>query len=127
MFITLITRVFTFLSANAGEVQTKAKNVIIATVVGMLIILGSNQIIEFVYGQEATIRNQNATVVGDIGAPLFSNNNIPFFYEVIRWVMGLAAFFILAIIIYQTFRLLLQPDRADAITDIKNTIVYILI
>jgi len=127
LFITLITRVFQFLTSSAEEIQTKAKNIIIATVVGMIIIMGSNQLIEFVYWQEATVRNQNATVVGDIGAPLFSNTNIPMFYEIIRWIMWLASFFILAIIIFQTFRLLLQPDRAEAITDIKNTIIYILI
>lgn len=127
LFITLITRVFQFLTSSADEIQKKAKNIMIATVVWILIILWSNQLIEFVYWKEDTIRNQNATKVGDIWAPLFSNNNIPLFYEIIRWMMGLAAFFILAIIIYQTFRLLFQPDKEESITDIKNTVIYVFI
>lgn len=67
------------------------------------------------------------TSVSDVGTGLLNDPNFPLLYEIIRWVMGLAAFFVLAIIIYQTIMLLLKPDDEQRLTDIKNNILYVFI
>lgn len=127
MFLVLVGRVFSFLGASSDEIQTKSRNIIVAVVVGMLVILWSNELIEFVYGTEQQIRNQNVSELTDIGQPLFSNSNIPLFYEIVRWIMAIAVFAILAIIIYQTFMLLIKPDDEARFTSIKNNIVYVFV
>lgn len=39
LFVTLITRVFTFLNSSASDIQTKSRDIIISSVVGILLIL----------------------------------------------------------------------------------------
>lgn len=47
-------------------------------------------------------------------------------YEVINWVIGLTAFVILVIIIWQTFKLLVNPQSDDNVKSIGNSVLYIL-
>lgn len=127
LFLTLMSRVFFFLSSSSEEVQTKSKNIIVASVTWILVILASNELIEFVYGSEQQIRNQNATDVTQVGSPLFANANIPILYEIVRWVMSLAAFFVLAIIIFLTFKFLIKPDSEENLASIRRYIMYVFI
>ena len=127
LFIMLISRVFTYLSATQEEVINKTRTTLVGIVVWMIVILWSNEVVEFIYGKEADIRNQNATQISEVWSPLFADPNIPIFYEIVRWIMALAVFAVLVIIIVQAFRLLMKPDDSEIISEIKSNLVYVFI
>lgn len=127
LFIMLISRVFSYLSATQEEVIQKTRTTLVAIVVWMIVILWSNEVVEFIYGKEADIRNQNATQISEVWSPLLADPNLPIFYEIVRWIMALAVFAVLVIIIVQAFRLLMKPDDSEIISEIKSNLIYVFI
>gem|GEM_PF-1882140 len=56
-----------------------------------------------------------------------SDANIPIIYTIVQWVMGLAAFAVLAIIVFQTFKMLTDPTKEENLTNIRQTILYVVL
>lgn len=127
LFIVLLLRVFSFVNESADEVRKKSVNIIIATALWLLVIIGSKQLVEWVYGKESQIRNGSAVTVTDIGSSFLSDANIPIIYTIIQRVMGLAGFAVLAIIIFQTFKMLTDPTNEENLSGIRKTILYVVL
>ena len=106
LFIVLLMRVFSFVSDADDTAREKTKQIIISTVVWLLTIIGSKQLVEWVYGREA---------------------DIPIIYTVIQWIMGLAWFAVLLIIVFQTFKMLTDPTNEENLTSIRKTIFYVVL
>jgi len=127
MFVILVARVFTFIFSGDDTAKKKAQTIIIWNVIGMLIIIGSKQIVEAVYGRKEEVLNKAAQHLGDLGTGIFAHKNIPIIYHIINWVLGLTALVILIIIIWQTFKLLTDPDNPENLKKIAKTIWYIFL
>lgn len=127
LFIILLIRVFSFVTASEEDVKKRAWQIIVSTSVGLLVMIWAKQLVEGVYGKEEQITNIAATTVSQIGSSFLSTANIPIIYQVIQWIMGLSGFIILAIIIFQTYQLLVNPTNPDNTSRIRNTILYSLI
>lgn len=123
LFLLLVVRVTKFILTPSEEIRKQSMTIIVWSVVAMFIILWSTEIVEFVYGKKDEILNQNAQNLGDIGTGLLTNN-IPIIYQIINWVLGLTAFAIVAIIIFQSYKLLVNPDSEDNLASIKKSILY---
>lgn len=127
LFFVLAGRVFSFLTSTQDEVRKKAGGMIARSAIGIIVILAAKQLVEAVFGKREQIINQNAENLGDIGSGIFETWNIPIVYEVINWIMALATFVVLVIIIFQTIQMLTKPDDAEIPKKIKKTLMYVAI
>ncbi len=127
LFVILLIRAFSFVTESDEEVRKKAWTTIIWLVVWLLLVIGAKQLVEWVYGKEEQIRNATALNVSDIGSAFLSTKNIPIIYDIVQRVVGLAWFIVLVMIIFQTFKLLVQPTNEDNIKSIGKTLLYVVI
>ena len=127
MFVILVSRVITFLFGTDSDAQKKAGTLIWWNVISMIIIIGAKQIVEAIYGKQATIVNQNITNLGEIWSGVLADKNIPILYQVINYALGIASLVILVIIIIQTVALLTKPDDPAQVKSIKNSLLYMFI
>jgi energy-converting hydrogenase Eha subunit B len=65
--------------------------------------------------------------ITDVGSSFLSDANIPIIYTIVQRVMGVAAFAVLAIIIFQTFKMLTDPTNEENLGNIRKTILYVLL
>jgi len=124
LFVILLIRVFSFVTSSEEEIRKKSMQIIISTTLWLFIIIASKQLVEWVYGKEALISNTAAVTVTDVWSSFLSNANIPILYDIIQRVMGLSWFVILALIIFQTFKLLTNPTDEKVLWDMRNTLFY---
>lgn len=126
MFIILLSRVITFVFGSDADAKKKAGTLIGWNVIGMLVIIGAKQIVEAVYGKQASVV-RDVSNLGEIGTGILADKNIPLIYQVVNRVLGLASLIVLVMIIVQTIQLLMKPDDAKQLTSIKNTLIYVFI
>jgi hypothetical protein len=119
--------VFSFVTSSEEDIRKKSMQIIISTTLWLFIIIASKQLVEWVYGKEALIRNSAAVTVTDVGSSFLSNANIPIIYDIIQRVMGLSWFVILALIIFQTFKMLTNPTDEKVLWDMRKTLFYALL
>lgn len=124
LFVIIVTRVLQYLTNPSDEVKKQAATLIAWNVIGILIILWSKQIVELIFWSETEVMEQSAQDLGDIWTWILSGN-LPILYTIINWVMGLAAFVILLIIVIQTYQLLVNPTNEETIGKIKKSFLYI--
>ncbi len=127
LFISLALKVFSFIVSWDDSVKKKAWWIILRDIIAMLIIVGSKQIVEAIYGKKAQVLNVNAQNLWDIGTWILADKNIPILYTIISRVLWLSALAILIIIIIQSLQLLLKPDDPDKVKKIRKSIIYIFI
>jgi hypothetical protein len=127
LFVVLLLRVFSFVTSSEEEIRKKSMQIIISTTLWLFIMIASKQLVEWVYGKEALIRNSAAVTVTDVGSSFLSNANIPILYDIIQRVMGLSWFVILALIIFQTFKMLTNPTDEKVLWDMRKTLFYAIL
>jgi hypothetical protein len=127
LFVILLIRVFTFVTSTEEEIRKKSMQIVVSTTLWLFIMIASKQLVEWVYGKEALIRNSAAVTITDVWSSFLSNANIPIIYNIIQRVMGLSWFVILALIIFQTFRMLANPSDDKVLWDIRKTLFYALL
>jgi hypothetical protein len=82
----LAARVITFVFGSDDDTKKKAGTIITWNIIGMLVIIGSKQLVEFVYGKQADVV-KSVSNLGEIGSGLLATKNFPFLYQVINWAM----------------------------------------
>ncbi len=126
LFIVLAIRVLQYLTNPSEDVKKQAATLITWSIIGILVILGSKQIVELVFWSQESVMDESIQDIGEIGTWIFSGN-FPILYTIINRIMGLAAFIILIIIILQTYQLLTNPTNEENMTKIKRSFLYITI
>ena len=120
-------RVFTYITSSDEGTKKKSLGVIIRTTIGMLIISWAKQMVEAVYGkQDEVINGTTSTNLWEIGTNFLNPKDVPIIYNVINRALGLVSFVLLAIILYQTYKMLIKPDDAATFSSLKKTILYAL-
>jgi len=96
----------------------------------MVVIIVAKSLVESVYGTYSEATTQNISNLGQVGSGVFkapqfaAGDPIP---TVINWILGLATFFILVIILYQGYLLLTNPTNEETLKKLKKNIIYVLI
>lgn len=126
LFVILASRVFTFIFAKDEDTKKNAWTIIWRNILWMLVIIGSKQIVEAIYGKRNAV-TRSIWNLGEIGSSLMPERSIPLFYQVINRAIWLLAFIILIMIIIQTIQLLTKPDDPKQMEKIKNTLLYVFI
>ncbi|HOG15257.1 MAG TPA: hypothetical protein PK674_01590 [Candidatus Absconditabacterales bacterium] len=127
LFLALAGKTLGFITQSDGSGQKKAITMIARSAISMLIIIGAKQLVEAVYGKQDNVLNQSAQNLGDIGGGILANKNIPIIYTIINRIMGLTALVVLIIIIFQTFQILVNPEKSENRQKLGKTILYIFI
>lgn len=127
LFLVLAWKTFSFITSWDWSAQKKAWTIIAWSTIAMLIIIGSKQIVEAIYGKQAQVMNESAQTLWEIWTWILADKNIPILYSVINRVMWLTSLVVLIIILIQTFEILMNPDKADNRQRIWKSILYIFI
>lgn len=127
LVVLMIVRVFTYITAQDDSTKKKSMWVIAWTTIGMLLITWAKQIVEAVYWQTWKVtQSPKPRSLDLIGSKMLDPEDLPILYNVINWALWLAAFALLVMIIFQTYKLLTKPDDASTFTSLKKTIIYAL-
>lgn len=128
LFFIMAGKVVTFILSTDDAVKKKAWWIILRTVIWILIIMWSKQVVESVmWNQESIFSEGNIQTIGDIGNDTLEFGTIPIVAQIINWVMWLAMFVVLLLIIIQTYRMLFKPDDSKNAERIKKTLLYVVI
>lgn len=127
LFFIMAWKVITFIISTDDAAKKKAGWIILWTVIGILIIMWSKQIVESVMWNQADIFNNEASEIQEIWSDTLQFWSIPIVAQIINWVMWLAMFAVLILIIIQTYRMLFKPDDSKNAERIKKTLLYVVI
>ncbi len=127
LFVVIAAKAFSFITKWDESSPKKAATIIWWSTIWMLIIIWAKQIVEAIYGKKSEVLNTSAQNLWEIGTGLLADKNIPLLYSVINWVMWLTSLVVLVIIIFQTFQILTNPEKADNRQKIWKSIIYIFV
>ena len=127
LFIILAWKVFGFITNSDGSGQKKATTMIARSAISMIIIIWAKQIVEAIYWKQEQVLNESAQNLWELWTWILADKSIPILYTVINWIMWFTALVILIIIIFQTFQILTNPDKAENRQKIGKSIIYIFI
>ena len=124
----MMMRVFTYITSQDEGTKKKSLGVIARTTIGMIFIIWAKQIVEAIYWQQKEVIKEGKvwTNLNNIGTNLLNPEDIPIVFNVINRALGLVAFILLALIIIQTYKMLVKPDDAETFKSLKKTIIYAL-
>lgn len=126
LFILLVINVFKYVTNDEGTNQKSLANSLIASVIGLIVIMWSKQLVEFVYGKQGDVLHY-ASNLGEVGSGILSDKHLPILYEILKWVMSLTTFVIVVIIIFLWFKMLTNPESDENLTTIKKYALYVAI
>lgn len=128
LVIVMMMRVFTYITSQDEGTKKKSLGVIARTTIGMIFIIWAKQIVEAIYWQQKEVIEEGEvwTNLNNIGTNLLNPEDIPIVFNVINRALGLVAFVLLALIIMQTYKMLVKPDDAETFKSLKKTIIYAL-
>lgn len=127
LFVILAGKVFSLMSKSDGSWQKQATTMIARSSIAMLIIIWAKQLVEAIYWKQAEVLNQNAQNLWEMWWWLLANKSIPILYNVINRVMWITSLIVLIIIVFQTFQILSNPEKAENRQKIWKSIIYIFI
>ena len=132
LFFVMAGKVIWFIMSTDDVAKKKAWWIIIWSVVWILIIMWSKQIVEAVMWNQADVLEKNATWISWwenewMWWQLLEFQSVPLIAQIINWVMWLTMFAILVLIIIQWYQIFTKPDDPKVRENLKKTILYIVI
>ncbi|MCS6983001.1 MAG: hypothetical protein NZL83_02305 [Candidatus Absconditabacterales bacterium] len=124
LFLVVIVKSYKFVTNDEDTNTQTTINAIIGNILGILLILGSKEIVEAVYGRRDAIKTQFANVSEIGGALLAGRANIPIYFQFINWLIGLIVVAILVFLLIQGFKLLFNPESDESIDETKKYLLY---
>lgn len=109
------------------DVKNKARTIVIRNSLGILLLLWASYLVEIIYWR-IQWWNINPTDLWWIAQWAFANKKfISFLWTSINYLMAFTAIAIIVIIIYQSYKLLLNPEDEWNYKSLRRSIVYIFI
>ena len=127
LFFMMLAKVVTFVISTDDAVKKKAWWVILWTVIWILIIMWSKQIVESVMWKQEAVLNAGAQELIEIWNSTLQFESLPIISQIINWVMWLAMFVVLVLIIIQAYRMFAHPDDPKNRERLKKTLLYVII
>ncbi len=129
LFIILVIHFFKFIWSPSEEIKAQSQRIIVWNIIWILVIMSAKKIVEATYWARDSIYEEWRTVsqLPNIWQWVLTQSNLIFMYNILNWFMGLIAFIILVIIIYQTFLMLTKPEDPELMKTLKKSFLYIFI
>lgn len=131
LFIFVLINSYKYLFKGDDGFQKRAFTVLVYTVVGIIVIVLAQTIVELIYGKYEEVIGNCGAAWGDdlwcIGWPVFDNPNLDTVYVVINWILGIAAFIMVILILYQGYKMLVNPNDDENMKSLWKTLLYMII
>ncbi len=127
LFIVLAGKTLWFVTKSDWSGQKKAATMIARSAISILVIIWAKQLVEAVYWKQNQVLDVQVQNLWEIGSWILADKSIPILYTVINRIMWLTSLVVLVIIIFQTFQILVNPDKTENRQRISKTILYIFI
>jgi len=127
LFIMMAIKVISFIISTDETAKKKAWWMILWCAIWILIVMGSKQMVEGIMWKEADVLKSDATWIDQQWNPILWFERIPIIAQVLNWVMWLATFVVLGLIIIQAYRMFAKPDDPKNRERLKKTLLYVII
>ena len=132
LFIAAVINGFKYIFSASDDTQQQALRMFIYTAMAIIVVILARSMVELVFWTyndviDDTVSGDGWWTIGDIGTWVFDDVTLFTIHTAINWVLWLASFIILLIIIIQGYQLLTQPTNEDTLTKLKKSIGYIFI
>jgi hypothetical protein len=129
LFIFVLIEAFKYLTATDDSSWKKAFTLLLYSVIWTIIVIVSKALVELIYWRYSDVIAWWANSLEDIGTWVLDQWSqwLTLFYTVINWVLGLAAFLVLIILIVQWYQLLINPNDEELLKTIQKNLGYIFL
>ena len=132
LFIMAITHAFKYIFSKDDEFQRKSFTILIFNALWIIVIILAKQMIELVYGTYSDVINEELVAwwgwnAWQVGNGVLEIREFWLLQTAINWILSIAAFIVLILIVYQSYQLLTNPDSEDLVTNLKKNIGYTFI
>ncbi len=126
LFVTLLIKTIQYITDPSDKARDQAKNIIVSAASWIVVILLAKTLVEAVYGKQADIiKNTDKIFLKTNGILGVNSQNYQIIFNIINYILGLAALFILCIIIYQGYLMLFNSNTDDGIKKMRKNLLYI--
>lgn len=128
LFLILLFKVIQYIINPSDDVFKKWQQIIISSIVGVVVILISKQLIEIVYGKQTEVtKSLNETKgIFSVWDTILNERNYSTIFNIINYFLWFLAFIILCLLIYNTYLILVNPTSEENIKKLRKNILYIL-
>jgi len=132
LFMMVVVHAFKYIFSKDDEFQRKSFTILIYNAIGILVIILAKSLIEIVYGRYEDVINTevtsgSATNAGQIGSGVLEINDFSGLQLAINYVLSIATFIVLVLIVYQSYQLLVNPSDEELVGNLSKNIAYTFI
>lgn len=131
LFIMMAIKVVNFVISTDDAAKKKAWWIILRCAIWILIVMWSKQMVEGIMWRQEKVLNDGAQVVtwweAWMWEEILNFGSIPIIAQIINWVMSLAMFVVLVLIVIQAYRMFAKPDDPKNRERLKKTLLYVII
>lgn len=132
LFIVVLVSALRMIFGNTEDEWKKAFNTFIYWIIGVLVIAMSKTIVELVYGsyEDVTwpIEDKNLGSIWLLFDGTWADGeSFKVIRSILNWILSLAVFIVVVIIIYLWFIMLFRPDDEEAPKKVKTYIIYAIV
>lgn len=127
LFMMAVVHAFKYIFRKDDEFQKKSFTILIYNALGIVVVILAKSMIEVIYGKYETVIDSNANNLWKIGDGVLEEANFLNLQTVLNWMLWLATFIVLILIIYQSYQLLTNPSDEELVTWLKKNIGYTFI
>lgn len=127
LFLIVVVKAIEYLTNPSEKVNEQAKSILISAATGIIVILLSKTLVQAVYSNQAKILADNNGSIFVGWAVLDTNSqNYQTLFTIINYFLGLIAFIMLCIIIYQWYIMLFEGNTEEWVKKMRKNILYML-
>ena len=129
LFIMLLMKSIQIITSPSDDAFKKWQQIIVSSIIGIVVILLSKQIIQVVYGkQEDFTRWVNETQgIFSAWGTVLNERNYETVFNIVNYFLGFLAFIIICLLIYNTYLIITNPTKEENIKKLRSNILYILL
>ena len=132
LFIQTVIHAFKYIFSKDDEFQRKSFTILIYNALWIIVIILAKEMIEIVYGKYSDVINEevtsgSSTNAWDIGSGVLNIGEFSWLQTAINWILSIATFIVLILIVYQSYQLLTNPSNEDLVWNLKKNVAYTFI
>lgn len=127
LFFMMAAKVISFVTATDDSTKKKSLGVILWSVIWILVVMWSKQIVEAITWKQDAVLKTTATNIADMWNEILEFERIQLISQIINWVMWLTMLVILVLIIIQWYKMFAKPDDPKNRESLKKTLLYVII
>lgn len=125
LFVALLVKAIWYVTNPSEKVTEQGRTIIISAASGIIVIILAKTIVEAVYNKQSDITANSSTVFVGWGLLKMDPSTYTILFNVINYLLGLSAFIILCLIIYQSYLMLFNSNTDESLKKMRKNLLYI--